>query len=668
MALWASCWNTGRRPRKSSIFCLVGLPVAQPLGQFLALGLEGGRLLNHTLELLHNVRPEHVPVAIDRCDGVDVQRVEAVKEINLLLRLLKLRVLRHRDAKELLPGAVAVPLALADRKLLLELLQAVGGLHGVQSRNHGPVGFPVVPEADGINHKELDLLDEVLFEAHLEAAEVLSDFSRQLHELFPAVSHVLDGVRLLLRHADFVAPEKSVHLLDRRDEIVDLGLLLTHLLQDAHHKAHVLEVLDLVVKLHCGLPDVLHKGLQVLLALGVQIFGKLGLPGRGLGLQRVLHRLGEKRKGADVVDGGDLGHFVLDVEVLLELTLEVLHGGFLLHEGVVLRLHVLFPQKAVLGEGVHVVQGLLFGTLNAARERKDGLHDLLVGGNKLMERRRPVGPTAPGIQVLGDQEDLLGSRIHHALDLVQARHEAHRRDCELHPDVEEGLLDEEEAAARLGTDPLLEVVQGLLHSAENGLIHELAVVRLQLLGFLLRERHLSVLPGEVRNELDEVVYGAGHLHVTHPHELPLALHLLRLQRNELFECEGAVGGKIHELDLAHRLEIPVNAVFNAVGHSLDELPQARQTTVDAVQVPVDVHRRPRQDEHPGLHLALEVVHMGLHEGAGDLGDGLHHLLVLTHGVGELVEVVLELLLLQEHHLGRVRDLHTYALQVLRFPH
>lgn len=65
------------------------------------------------------------------------------------------------------PSPARAHLALAHVKHLLELAQAVGGLHGVQVGHHGAVLLPVAAEVLRVHDKGLDLLDELALEADL---------------------------------------------------------------------------------------------------------------------------------------------------------------------------------------------------------------------------------------------------------------------------------------------------------------------------------------------------------------------------------------------------------------------------------------------------------------------------------------------------------------------
>ena len=94
----------------------VRLPVPQRLGQLLGLRLVLVHGLAHLADLLDDVDPEVVSVALDGGDDGDVQVVQPVQHLDLLLRLLQLRVEGHGQAEQLLTGGVVLPLALAHLK------------------------------------------------------------------------------------------------------------------------------------------------------------------------------------------------------------------------------------------------------------------------------------------------------------------------------------------------------------------------------------------------------------------------------------------------------------------------------------------------------------------------------------------------------------------------
>ena len=142
-----------------------------------------------------------------------------------------------------------------------------------------------------------------------------------------------------------VAPEQRVNLLDRDHDAIDIALAVADLLQDPHHLANVLEVLDLAVQVKRRLSHVVVDLLQLLLPLRVQVLRELLLPRRGFRFQGVLHRLRLEAHRADVMHRRDELNLVLDRHVFFQLVLERLQTRARVHELLVLRLEVLHVQK-----------------------------------------------------------------------------------------------------------------------------------------------------------------------------------------------------------------------------------------------------------------------------------------------------------------------------------
>mmetsp|Transcript_2729 Transcript_2729/g.9184 ORF Transcript_2729/g.9184 Transcript_2729/m.9184 type:complete len:228 (+) Transcript_2729:3396-4079(+) len=73
----------------------------------------------------------------------------------------------------------------------------------------------------------------------------------------------------------------------------------------------------------------------------------------------------------------------------------------------------------------------------------------------------------------------------------------------------------------------------------------------------------------------------------------------------------------------------------------------------AVQVAIDVHRGPRQRDHPRVQLALKVLEVRFKQRRQHWRDLGHHRPVLVERVAQLVVVALQLVLLQHHRHGRL---------------
>ena len=152
-----------------------------------------------------------------------------------------------------------------------------------------------------------------------------------------------------------------------------------------------------------------------------------------------------------------------------------------------------------------------------------------------------------------------------------------------------------------------------------------------------------------------------------PHVCARADHL-GLVALEVVDGDRLVGGQAHEPRAPQPRHVGLHAVGEHVGHLAHELVERLHGVVDAVQVRVDVHARPREHVQPRLDLLLQVHDVGLHQPLEHVRDRPLDALGLLEHVRELVVVGLELVLLQQHHLGRLGDLDAHALQVLGLAH
>ena len=223
-------------------------------------------------------------------------------------------------------AAVVTPLPRAHLEHLREFLESIHSLDGVQAGHSGTVGVPVRAELHGVDDENLNLSDELALETNLQSAEVVADAQREVLHLGPSVTKLRNRLRLLLRHVHLVPAEEGVNLLDGHHDGVDLALAIANLLEHAHDRANVLEILDLTVELERRLAHVVVDGVELLLALLVQVLGKLRLPRRRLRLEGVFHRLRLQAHRADVVHGRDALNVLLDGHVLLELVVERLEA------------------------------------------------------------------------------------------------------------------------------------------------------------------------------------------------------------------------------------------------------------------------------------------------------------------------------------------------------
>ena len=137
----------------------------------------------------------------------------------------------------------------------------------------------------------------------------------------------------------------------------------------------------------------------------------------------------------------------LDGDVPLELLVEVLQRGLVLHELLVPRVLVGGPQPLVVHERLEVAHHLALDALEAAGEQQHHLDNLLVARDVLEDRLPELAllGAPPAEQLAAAAEDRAGATVDRRLDVVEGRRHRDGRDRELDVDVEEGALDEEEA-------------------------------------------------------------------------------------------------------------------------------------------------------------------------------------------------------------------------------
>ena len=266
----------------------VRVPLSQRLRELPALRLELRHLLGHRVEIGRDVRPQDVGVPVHGADHRGVQVVQAVQKLELLLRLLELGVLRDRQPEERLAGAVLDPLAFPRREELRKFPQPLDSLRGLTPRHHRPVRVPVLAKLRGVDDEDFHVLQELALEPHLQPREVFAHGRREQRHPRPAVPQLSDEIRLLVRHLHLVAVQKRVHLLDRPQQGVELGLLHADVLLHVHDDADVVQVLHLAVQTHRRVLHVLVNVLQLPRAVLVEVLRELRLPRRGFRLEREL--------------------------------------------------------------------------------------------------------------------------------------------------------------------------------------------------------------------------------------------------------------------------------------------------------------------------------------------------------------------------------------------
>ena len=413
--------------------------------------------------------------------------------------------------------------------------------------------------------------------------------------------------------------------------------------------------------------DVLHQVEHRLARLLVHLRRVLHLPLAALVAQLQLEVGRVERERADVVHRRDALDLGLDLHEALQLGLVVGDGRVARGERAVLEVLVVLPQPVVLGERRQVLEHHVRRAVQRARQQQRDLDDLDV----LAERREERLPLVLGHALLAPVPHLLRAAEHRdrravdrALHVVEARREPRRRHAQLHVDLEERALHEEEAAADARAHALLDRVERVARAVEQRLVRELVVVLAQVVQ--LAERHLADarVEREARDEQDEVLDRGLDLDVLRREHLGELADGLLLRRDELVERELLVVGHVHE-DLARDdLEVLLDAVLDDVLALGDELLEPLQPDVHVQLVRVDVHARPCERDHARPQLELERLQVRLEQARGRRHDPARHALVLGERVLELVVVRLVLVLLQQHHLGGLGDLDADAREAL----
>mmetsp|Transcript_37397 Transcript_37397/g.96687 ORF Transcript_37397/g.96687 Transcript_37397/m.96687 type:complete len:548 (+) Transcript_37397:9344-10987(+) len=363
-------------------------------------------------------------------------------------------------------------------------------------------------------------------------------------------------------------------------------------------------------------------------------------------------------------------HPVLDADEVLELRLELVQAGLLALEVFVFLADVVLPAPLKLGELHEVLVALVLRRLDATSEQQHHLEDLAVLGDAVVEgtlraralHRRQVGVEdqlhvlgdrdgVPGLDHLGALEHGHGAAVDGRLDVLDRGHQAHAQAVELQVHLEEGgrqIL----ALAVVRGQPQLHRPQGALRGVQERLVHRPVVVRLHLDDLALRDGRDVRVELEGDHDAQHVVHGVldlealGHQEVGGRPHVPL-LHVDELvQRDELLLLR-----QIHQEHVRHQLQVGLNAVLHEVVHGDHEHLQLVQLLPDLLEVGLDVHGSPRQRDHAGPHLELEVLDVGLQQVRDDRLHELGDSPVLLQEVRQLVVVGLELLLLQQHHLG-----------------
>jgi hypothetical protein len=140
------------------------------------------------------------------------------------------------ESEQLLARVVRLEFTVVDGELLFEVLQLVQGLAGGEISLHGAILFKVLSEHLHLNHEGVDVLDQLLLELRLVVVQVVTDDESLLDQLVPLLLEVLALVHLVAVHIEGILNE-GVHVGDRFELEVNVGLLLADLLESEHNRS-----------------------------------------------------------------------------------------------------------------------------------------------------------------------------------------------------------------------------------------------------------------------------------------------------------------------------------------------------------------------------------------------------------------------------------------------
>lgn len=203
-------------------------------GKFLAVLEELVDALLHAEDLASDVHPGSLLPPCNRFSDLQVESIEFVQFVELILSLDKGGVAFVRQSEEILTSGVRFVFTVMHRELLLEVLQFVQGLAGAQVGLHRSVLLKVLTENLNFNDERLNVLDQLLFEARLIVMKLVTDSKGFANEFVPLFLEVLTLVKFITIHLERVLDE-SVHVRDRLELKVDVGLLFADLFEGKHN-------------------------------------------------------------------------------------------------------------------------------------------------------------------------------------------------------------------------------------------------------------------------------------------------------------------------------------------------------------------------------------------------------------------------------------------------
>jgi hypothetical protein len=297
--------------------------------------------------------------------------------------------------------------------------------------------------------------------------------------------------------------------------------------------------------------------------------------------------------------------------------------------------------------------------LNRTGQEKDDLNDFLVSSNPSVERisfRLRLVLLTPILYVLGGLENMGSSSVDGSLDFIESGLEGADRVFKLDFDLEEGLQDELGHVSSTA-DSLFHLVKRILGGVEKSLIHGPVIIFGELLDLFSRDR-LNMLIKLVRADgLDKILNCTFNLEVLGLELLGLFLDPFLLHLDEVIKSEGSgILRKVDQDSLGEGLEVVLNTVLHDVIDVDDQLLKLGKSLMNVVEITIDVHGSPGKSDHTGSQLVLKILEMRNEERLGVGSDLVDDPVVLSQDKLKLILVGLELILLEENDLGRLRDL------------
>jgi len=169
------------------------------------------------------------------------------------------------------------------------------------------------------------------------------------------------------------------------------------------------------------------------------------------------------------------------------------------------------------------------------------------------------------------------------------------------------------------------------------------------------------------NRLDQILDGLLNLVILRLELLTFGGDPAFLHLHELVEGVGArILGQVDKHCFGQRFQVVLNSILHNVVDVDNKLFELGKTCVHVSQVTVDVHRSPGEGDHTRAQLVLEIFKVR-HQKRLRVGSNFgNNAIIFAQNELELVIVLLELLLLQEHNLGTFGDLDTNARKAFGF--